>query len=102
MKMFVIADNVDTLTGMNLAGVNGVVVHEKFEFQDIFNEVIADKTIGIVLIMESFTKKFPDVVGNHKAKNKLPIIIEIPDRHGTGRSPDFITSYIDHAIGLKL
>ncbi len=102
MKMFVISDNTDTLTGMQLAGIKGVVVHEKNEFQDAFNKVILDKSIGIVLIMESFTKKFPEVIGNFKAKNKLPIIIEIPDRHGTGRSPDFITSYIDHAIGLKL
>ncbi|MDD5803361.1 MAG: ATP synthase subunit F, partial [Clostridia bacterium] len=29
-------------------------------------------------------------------------IIEIPDRHGTGRGPDFITSYVNEAIGLKL
>lgn len=102
MKMFVIADNTDTLTGMHLAGIRGVVVHEKNEFQEIFNKVIQDKSIGIVLIMESFSKRFPDVIGNYKAKNKLPLIIDIPDRHGTGRSSDFITSYINHAIGLKL
>ena len=27
MKMFLISDNVDTQTGMRLAGVEGVVVH---------------------------------------------------------------------------
>ena len=27
MKMYLISDNVDTLTGMRLAGVEGVVVH---------------------------------------------------------------------------
>ena len=26
----------------------------------------------------------------------------IPDRHGTGRKKDFITSYVNEAIGLKL
>ena len=29
MKMYLISDNVDTYTGMRLAGVDGVVVHEK-------------------------------------------------------------------------
>ena len=28
--------------------------------------------------------------------------VEIPDRHGTGRKPDFITAYVNEAIGLKL
>lgn len=102
MKMFVIADNNDTLTGMKLAGIHGVIVHEKEEFRDAFTKAISDKTIGIVLIMESFSKKYPEILGTYKTKNLLPLIIEIPDRHGTGRSPDFITSYINHAIGLKL
>lgn len=29
MKMFLISDNVDTYTGMRLAGVDGVVIHSK-------------------------------------------------------------------------
>ena len=32
----------------------------------------------------------------------MPLLVEIPDRHGTGRRKDFITSYITEAIGLKL
>ncbi|MCI6795680.1 MAG: V-type ATP synthase subunit F, partial [Lachnospiraceae bacterium] len=31
-----------------------------------------------------------------------PLLIEIPDRHGTGRKKDFITSYVNEAIGVKL
>ena len=29
MKMFLISDNIDTYTGMRLAGVDRVVVHER-------------------------------------------------------------------------
>ena len=29
MKLFLISDNIDTYTGMRLAGVEGVVVHER-------------------------------------------------------------------------
>ncbi len=31
----------------------------------------------------------------------MPLLIEIPDRHGTGRKKDFITSYVNEPIGLK-
>ena len=37
-----------------------------------------------------------------QALHKLPLLIEIPDRHGTGRKPDFITSFVNESIGLKL
>ena len=34
MKMFLISDNIDTLTGMRLAGVEGAVVHERDELKE--------------------------------------------------------------------
>ncbi len=33
MKLYLISDNVDTYTGMRLAGVEGCVVHEKNELR---------------------------------------------------------------------
>lgn len=102
MKMFLISDNVDTQTGMRLAGVESVVVHERAEFEDALNQVLADPEIGIVLITEGFGRRFPDVISDKKVEVKQPLIVEIPDRHGTGRRPDFITAYVNEAIGLKL
>ena len=43
MRMFLISDNRDTCTGMRLAGVEGVVVHEKQEFKDVVDKVTAEK-----------------------------------------------------------
>ena len=83
MKMYLISDNVDTYTGMRLAGVDGIVVHERDELKKALEDVLSDKSVGIVLLTEKFGR-------------------EIPDRHGTGRKKDFITSYITEAIGLKL
>ena len=80
MQMFLISDNIDTYTGMRLAGVEGV----------------------IILLTEKFGREFPEIIDDVKLHHKTPLIIEIPDRHGTGRKPDFITSYVNEAIGLKL
>ena len=102
MKMYLISDNVDTYNGMRLAGVEGCVVHERQELKDALERSIADKEIGILLLTEKFGREFPDIVDDVKLNRKLPLIIEIPDRHGTGRKPDFITSYVNEAIGLKL
>lgn len=102
MKMYLISDNVDTWTGMRLAGVEGSVVHEKEELKAELSKVLADKEIGIVLLTEKFGRDFPDLVNDVKLNHKLPLFVEIPDRHGTGRKPDFITAYVNEAIGLKL
>ena len=102
MRMYLIADNVDTLTGMRLAGVEGVVVHSREELKAELTKAVADREIGIILLTEKFGREFPDIVDDIKLNRRLPLIVEIPDRHGTGRSPDFITSYVNEAIGLKL
>lgn len=102
MKMFLISDNVDTYTGMRLAGVEGVVVHEREELKAELNRVLADKEIGIVLLTEKFGRDYPEIVNELKLAYRVPLFVEIPDRHGTGRSKNFITDYVNEAIGLKL
>ena len=102
MKIYLISDNLDTLTGMRLAGVEGVLVHGKEELKEALEGAISDKNIGILLLTERFGREFPEMIDNVKLNHKTPLIIEIPDRHGTGPKPDFITSYVDEAIGLKL
>ena len=82
MKFFLISDNVDTRTGMRLAGI--------------------DTSIGIILITEKLSREFPDIVDDIKLNRKQPLLVEIPDRHGTGRRSDFITAYVNEAIGMKL
>ena len=102
MKMYLISDNVDTLTGMRLAGVDGVVVHERNELREAIENAMSDKTVGIILLTEKFGREVPDLIDEIRLENTMPLLIEIPDRHGTGRKEDFITSYVNEAIGLKL
>ena len=68
----------------------------------LLQKAISNKEIGIILLTERFGREFPEIIDDVKLHHKTPLIIEIPDRHGTGRRPDFITSYVNEAIGLKL
>lgn len=102
MRMFLISDNVDTLTGMRLAGIDGVVVHEKQEIKQALDEVLSQKDIGIILMTEKLGKEIPEIVDDIKLNRTFPLLLEIPDRHGSGRRLDFITAYINEAIGIKI
>ncbi len=100
--MYLISDNIDTFTGMRLAGVEGCVVHKEEELKKALEQSMKDKSIGIILLTEKFGRDFPELIHSIKKETRQPLIIEIPDRHGTGRRPDFITAYVNEAIGLKL
>lgn len=102
MKMFLISDNRDTYTGMRLAGVEGVIAHTREEAAAAVARVLADEEIGILLLTELLGKEHADLFRNIKESSGRPLLVEIPDRHGTGRSESFITDYVSEAIGVKL
>ena len=72
MKMYLISDNIDTYTGMRLAGVEGVVVHERDELREALDRTIADKEIGIILLTEKFGREFPEIIDEVRLHHKLP------------------------------
>ncbi len=102
MKYFLISDNVDTKTGLRLVGIDGVVVHEKDETEQAIRDAMADPDIGILIITENLRKLCSDTVTDIIQNRHLPLIVEIPDRHGFGRDRNSVSNYIESAIGLKM
>lgn len=102
MKMFLISDNIDTRTGLRLAGVDGVVVQGQEEVSAALEKAMADKDIGIILITEVLVELIPEVISDIKLNRSRPLIVEIPDRHGTRRPSDYIMGSVNEAIGIKL
>lgn len=102
MRFYLISDNLDTLTGMRLAGIEGTIVHQPDEVQNELKKAMQNKDIGIVLVTEKLVKLCPDLVYELKLNCKRPLIVEIPDRHGAGRANDSITRYVRDAIGVKI
>ncbi len=102
MKIFLISDNTHTLAGMRLAGIEGVVVHEREEILKELEKVKEEREVGILLITELLVERAQPEINDLKLSRNLPIIVEIPDRHGTRRPSDFLTRYIRESIGLKI
>lgn len=102
MKIFLISDNTHTLAGMRLAGIEGVVVHKREEILEELEKIKLEKDLGILIITELLVEKVQSEINEMKLSRTIPIIVEIPDRHGSRRPPDFLTRYIREAIGLKI
>lgn len=101
MKSFLISDNRDTFVAMRLAGIEGVIVHERDEILRELEKAMANKDIGIIIITELILEKVHDEIMDIKLRKKYPLIVEIPDRHGQRRDKDYITKYINDSLGLK-
>lgn len=102
MKFYLISDNVDTLMGMRLSGIEGVVVHKDEEVRAELEKAMEMPDIAIILMTETLVSLCPELIYDLKLKRKQPLIVEIPDRHGNGRTKDSITKYVQDAIGVKL
>lgn len=102
MRFFLISDKIDTLTGMRLAGIDGVFAKDKNTLLSALDTAIADKEIGIILITENLSFMIPDELHEIRIDKTMPIITTIPDRHGAQRPEDYITNYIKQSIGIKI
>lgn len=79
MKMYLISDNIDTLTGMRLAGVEGEVVHGRREAKQAVEKILEDKDLGILLLTEKLSFEIPELVDDIKLNRKQPLLVEVPD-----------------------
>jgi V/A-type H+/Na+-transporting ATPase subunit F len=102
MRLFLISDNTDTLIGMRLAGVKGTMVKTREEAIKAFDEALKNKETGILLITEKLAEKIRDKIGPIKEKAPFPLIVEIPDRHGSIKDKNYILNYVKESIGIKI
>jgi len=87
---------------MRIAGIPGVFAHGREEILKAVSETLEQDNLGILVLTEKAAMEIPDVVRELRQSGELPIVVEIPDRHGTKRSPDFLTRYVQEAIGVKI
>lgn len=102
MKAYVISDNADTVAGMRLAGFEGEVIRGRENILHRLDELIQMQDIAIILMTTKTIEPVSDIVSDYKMNLKKPLIVEIPDRHGSGNIGEAINACIGRAIGIKL
>lgn len=102
MRMYLLSDNVDTVTGFRLSGILGEVIHEKEALEEALKRVYKQEDLAILLITEKLASLSPALIKDIKLDRHKPLLVEIPDRHGMLHAEDYITAYVKNSIGLKL
>lgn len=102
MRAFMISDNIDTFVGLKFAGIDSIVLHSREELIEKLEELKKNKDIGIIILTEKAAALAEDKVREIKLSKSIPLVVEIPDRHGSIRGKDSILKYVREAIGLKI
>ncbi len=103
MKGFLISDNHDSVVLLRLAGIPGVMAHGAEETAAAVQDVLEKRhDVGVLVLTERAAATVPALVKALRERDEPPLLVEIPDRHGSLRGADFLTRYIREAIGVKV
>lgn len=99
MKLYLISDNIDTQMGLRLAGIEGVVINSKKEYQEVLKQVLLDEEIGILLLTSIAYDYGRDELDDMKLNLSRPLIVEISDRHQSLDVSDMIENTLKKITG---
>ena len=102
MKMYLISDNIDTQVGMRLAGIEGSVVHDTQTAKSEIDKAVKNPELGILILTEKAAALVKEYIDELKLTIHTPLIIEIPDRHGSRDIAESINRMVQESIGLRL
>lgn len=102
MKYFAISADEDTLLGLRLSGIEGVVAGSKREIETQIAAVRADESVAILLITQPCYALCSEMIDEIKLSAQRPLVSVIPSADGGERDPDLISRLIREAIGIKL
>ncbi|WP_432406937.1 V-type ATP synthase subunit F [Wukongibacter sp. M2B1] len=101
MRSYLICDNEDILIGMRLAGIEGTIAKTREAVLEIFEGVVSDRNIGIIIVTEEILSKAEEEIMKVKLEKDYPLIVAIPDKNEEKRE-DYIARYIRESIGIKV
>ncbi len=102
MRIVAISDDRDTLTGLRLAGIEGVFARDARSIAGAVRQAREDKDCAMLLITDSCAQKVPEAVKELKLSPTPPLLVSIPSADGRRDDSSSITALIREAIGLKV
>lgn len=101
MKSFLICNDQETLIGMRLAGVSGIILDNREKVLETIEEKVKDPEIGMIIITKAVMQLCEKEIMAIKLKSKYTLIVEIPGA-GLEYESDYITRHIRESIGIKI
>lgn len=102
MKSYVITDNINTLVGMQLAGVEGQLISSSDSFAAVFDQVIKNDEIGILMIAPKLIEANQKKVDQVRFNQEVPLIVEISGAEEYKNNRNKITETIQKAVNISV
>lgn len=102
MRITAVADDMDALTGLRLAGIEGVFAENPKDIAAAIRKAREDRDCALLLITDSCAEKVPEPVKELKLSPTPPLLVTIPSTSGKRSGTESITDLIAEAIGVKL
>ncbi|MBR5722015.1 MAG: V-type ATP synthase subunit F [Oscillospiraceae bacterium] len=102
MRGFVISDNTDTLMGMRLAGFAGELAHTREDTLAVLSKAMHEDQVAVVLITEKLAALCEAEVLELKTHVSVPLLVVIPDRHGSADMTAAISRYLAETVGIHI
>ena len=100
MRYIAISETPDTLTGLRLAGIEGMLVNSSEDIRLALEAIDRMEDVAIVLVTRSLINN--EWVAEHRHTKSRPLILEIPAPQDAGQSASGITNTIQNAVGIKM
>ncbi len=101
MKFKLITDSHDAVTGMRLAGIEGVAVKGAAQAEQEIKNAMQDPEIGIVLVTQGLAQSCGELISSLKLGSGNKLIVTVPGSKDEKASDD-IMQYVREAVGIKL
>lgn len=101
MKLFLLSNDSDTLTGLRLAGIDGCLITDEASLDNALQSLSARQDVAVILVTRSLSALYPARIDEMKRDAKT-LVSEIPDMANPSVDTDAITRYIAAAVGTAV
>lgn len=101
MKLFLLSNDNDTLTGLRLAGIDGCLITDEASLDAALEQLSKRQDIAVILVTRSLSVRYPARIDEMKRDAKT-LVSEIPDMANPTVDTDAITRYIAAAVGTAV
>ena len=101
MRYHVIADG-DTVLGFKYAGIDGDVVESPQQARRIFQEVVKDQDVGVIIMTDQAAETIGEEVTRTLYESRRPVIVSIPGPEGPSATRRSLAELIREAVGVKI
>lgn len=102
MQCRLISDNIDTQVGMRLAGVAGTVLHTRAEVLTELKTLLHTPDVAIIFLTEKIAETVDAELRTIKQTVSKPLLVVIPDRHGSADLTAAISRYLQETVGIHI